>query len=93
MMPCLIVLPSGSYTGVLISYEIRTWDDMPCCVYPWAEVVLDTGTYYFDGEYKNIEELIIGNEYEFVYGMGCHEAGSTAGEYIEDKVLLWINEK
>jgi len=63
----------------------------------WNYQTTAEGTYlvdrfYFDGEYTEVEDLTIGNTYEFVYKTGSRMSDVTSSESITQFYLLHINE-
>jgi len=99
----VLPIPSGSVTGELVSYEIRPINyDLQ--TYPWTRIVLKNYTvnggigdwdnkFYFDGEYPEVDNLVIGNIYEFVYKQGSRPSDTTSGDEITQFYLLGINPK
>ncbi len=63
----------------------------------WNYYTTEEGTYtidsfHFDGEYTDVEDLAIGDTYEFVYKKGSRPSDASPGESITQYYLLWINE-
>ena len=98
----VLPIPTGSVTGELVSFKIKPID-YDLMIYPYTKVVLNnyttTGdiseydnTFWFDGEYPDVEDLTIGNTYEFVYKKGSRPSDTTSGDDITQFYLLWINE-
>jgi len=97
-----IPIPSGSVKGNLVSYEVHPMGWM-CGDYAWTKVILKNvscngdkwfcsgNTFYFDDEYRDVEDLTIGNYYEFVYKKGSRPSDTTSGDMVEQYYLLWIN--
>jgi len=96
----LLPIPSGSVKGELVSFEVKPSGDF-CGSYPWTKIVLNnysaTGeipdwdnTFYFDGEYYEVEDLTIGKSYEFVYKSGSRPSDTTSGQQIPQFYLLEI---
>ena len=98
----ILPIPSGSVTGELKSVEVHPMGWM-CGDYAWTMVVLKNYTvtgdiedydnkFFFDGEYTEVEDLKIGNTYEFVYKIGSRLSDTTSGDSITQYYLLHINE-
>lgn len=98
----ILPIPSGSVTGELVSVEVHPMGWM-CGDYAWTMVVLNNYTvtedmpdwdnkFFFDGEYTEVEDLTIGNTYEFVYKIGSRMSDASAGDSITQYYLLHVNE-
>lgn len=98
----ILPIASGSVTGELVSFEVKPID-YDYQTYAWTKVVLRnytitgdmpdwSNTFFFDGEYREVENLVIGNVYEFVYKRGSRPSDTTSGDNIIQYYLLGINE-
>ena len=98
----ILPIASGSVTGELVSFEVKPID-YDYQTYAWTKVVLRnytitgdmpdwSNTFFFDGEYSAVENLVIGNVYQIEYKRGSRPSDTTSGDNIIQYYLLGINE-